>query len=245
MIWLFTTLALAQSPAPEPTAEPTPADLDEAAALFDKGVRLYDEALYDQAITAFQRSYDLSGEHALLYNIANAQERLGDLEGTVETLNTYRIYAGEDEQDILDRRVRTLETRLLEEKKKEAERAEAAAAAAAAMVAANRPAEPTMPRMETRSNTAKWALLGAGAGTAAIFGTLSGITFAEGQRHRDAGDKGSYDSTRTLNNVSLAMTAVGVGLAGVGLALPSKREVPVIGLDIRRDRAHVALSWTY
>lgn len=250
MIWLLAFAASAQEspvPPPEPVSE---VDMDRAAELFESGVRMYDEAKYDAAIEAFQASYELSDEHALLYNIANAQERLGDLAGTVETLNTYRVYADADEQAVIQRRVDALEKRLLTERRKEAEAAEAsatlaAAAAAAAAAVKTEPARPAPPMFETRSNSAKWALIGAGVGTSVVFGTLAGLSHAEGQTHRDAGDKASYGNARTLNNVSLALAIVGAGLGGVGLALPSKRTVPIVGLDIRQDRTDLALTWTY
>lgn len=239
MIWMLAGLAMAQDATDEAagTTEPATAtdDVAKAAELYETGSRLYEEALYDQAIEAFERAFELSDEPALLFNIANAQERLGDLEGTIETLNRYRIYAPAEEGDRLDRRVRTLETRLLEQKKLEAEQAAAAAA--------NQTDEG--PRMEMRPNSTKWALVGAGAATTAVFGTLAAVSEQEGRAAIEAGDKDAYGAPRTLNNVSLALAAVGVGLAGVGIALPSKREVPVVGIDLRKDSARVGLTWTY
>ncbi|MCB9671452.1 MAG: hypothetical protein H6736_15935 [Alphaproteobacteria bacterium] len=244
MIWMLAGLALAQDPGAEPaeappeetpaaTDGPSEADLAEAARLYEAGVKMYDEALYAQAIEAFQKSYDLSGEPALLFNIANAQEREGDVEGTIATLNRYRIYAPAGEAESLDRRVRTLETRLLEQKRKDAE------AAAAKNV------QPTGPQMVERTNGTKWALVGAGTGGAVVFGVVAGLAYVEGQDAIDAGDKALYGTPRTLNNISLALAAVGIGMAGVGLTLPSKRQVPAVGLDLRRDAAHVGLTWTY
>lgn len=245
MIWLFASLAFAQEP-PETSAD-TPADpaetpaeapaadatdMERAATLFENGARLYDEALYDQAIEAFNASYELSGQHALLYNIANAQERAGDLEGTITTLNKYRIYASADEQAVLDRRVRTLENRLDEQRAQQA-----------ALLAAQ--AKPTAPTTVMQTNTTKWIVTGSGLATAGVFGALAGVSYANGVDASNIGDKDTYTGARTLNNVSIGLAGLGLGLAAVGLAMPSKREVPVVSVDVRKGGTHVGMTWTY
>ncbi|MEZ4318649.1 MAG: hypothetical protein R3F61_14135 [Myxococcota bacterium] len=234
MIWMLAGLAFAQDdPAPEPEPAAAESDMAEAKKLYENGVRLYDEALYDEAIAAFQASYDLSKQHALLFNIANAYERKGDLANAIKTLNQYRIYASEDEQSKLDRRVRTLEERLDKEK------------------AADKPAPtptpvPEGPRTKTVGNPAKWVSLGTGLGTTVVFGTLAGVTYAQGQSAIDAGDETAYTGPRALNNVSIGLAVAGLGLTTVGLALPAKREVPVaVGLSVTPTDAHVRASWRF
>lgn len=57
-------------------AAATPADRDaEARALYQAGRASYDAGRYQDALSYFQRSYELSGRPQLLYNIAQAADR--------------------------------------------------------------------------------------------------------------------------------------------------------------------------
>jgi hypothetical protein len=113
----------------EPGTSPSggaPSDADKARAkeLFDNGQILYDEGRYDDAVTAWQESYRLSGYPDLLFNISNAYERAGKYTEALDTLNKYRAYASADERATLDRRIAGLQER------KAAQDAEAARIAA-------------------------------------------------------------------------------------------------------------------
>ena len=241
MIWLLTSLALAQDapePAPEPAEAPAPEpapepdgekDLETAKKLYANGTRLYEEALYEQAIEAFQESYKLSGIHDLLFNIANAQERQGDLEGAIASLNKYRIYAPPEEQSKLDRRLRALEARLDKQN---------------AMTPAPSPV-PSQPVVTTESNPGKWAALGTGIGTTVVFGSLAAWSYTEGQSAINVGDESAYNTPRVLNNASIGLTVVGLGLTAVGVALPSKREVTTVGLSVTPNETRVRASWRF
>lgn len=223
------------TPAPAPAAGPSAEDMAEAKRLYENGERLYEEALYEQAILAFRGSYELSGQHALLFNIASAQERMGDLKGAVTTLNTYRVYADAEEQSKLDRRVRTLENRIDE--------LAAAAVPVPTPVPTPTPA-PVVPQVVTRSNPPKWITLGAGIGTTVVFGSLSGVTYASGRAAIDRGDETAYNGSRSLNNLSLGLTVAGLGLTAVGVALPAQREFTV-GASLTPRDAHVTASWSF
>ena len=215
-VLLFLLLAIAGAAEPVQAA----ADLERAKTLYANGSQLYEEGLYDKAILAFQEAYAVSKNPKLLYNIANAQERSGDIAGSLDTLNTYRVYAETSESDTLDRRIKALENRL------EAEKAKAAAVvAAAAVVPAPVVAAPVVPAVvpEPKPNTLRWVLVGVGAGMTAGFGTVTGISYSSGLDSRDAGNQASYESSRTLNNISLPLTGIGGALLVTGLALPAKR----------------------
>lgn len=99
--------ALAQSK-PDPNEE-------RAKELYQNGAMLYEEGRYDDAIVAWQEAYRLSERAELLFNIANAQERLGKYQDALDTLGRYRAYAAADEREALDRRIRNLERRLEEQ----------------------------------------------------------------------------------------------------------------------------------
>lgn len=238
MTLLMLGLALAQdAPAPsgdapsEPPASQEP-DLAQAKKLYENGARLYEEALYEEAITAFQESYRLSNQHALLFNIANAQERLGDLEGAIKSLNTYRIYADEAEAAKLDRRVRTLEGRM--------DQQSTVPAPDPTPVPVVTPPAPVTPVQ--KSNTVKWVAIGGGLGASALFGGIAGLSYLNGQGAIDDGNESTYNTARGLNNASIGVAGAGLGVAIVGLALPSKRTVQPLSLSISSDAAHVTAS---
>lgn len=106
---LIASPALAQD---GPPAAPSEADVARAKELFDNGQILYDEGNYEQAITAWEQSYKLSGYPDLLYNISGAYERLGNYKQALAVLDQYRVYATPDERATLDRRIAAMEERL-------------------------------------------------------------------------------------------------------------------------------------
>ena len=86
-----------------------------AKELYDNGRLLYEEGRYEDAILAWEEAYRISNRHALLYNVANAQERIGHWREALDTLNRYRAFAGADEREALERRIVNLERRLQDE----------------------------------------------------------------------------------------------------------------------------------
>ena len=105
-----TTPAGAQEPAPR-----SDADMTRARELFENGKILYDEGRYEDAITAWEESYRLSGRAELYFNISSAWEKLGAYSSAIDALNRYRVFAPADERAVLDRRIRALEQRLVEQ----------------------------------------------------------------------------------------------------------------------------------
>lgn len=94
--------------------EPADASEDRARELYQNGAILYEEGRYEEAILAWEAAYKLSGRPQLLFNIANAQERLGHWREALDYLNRYRAYARAEERDVLERRMRSLEDRIAE-----------------------------------------------------------------------------------------------------------------------------------
>lgn len=86
---------------------------DEARArvLFGMGDEHYANGRYEDALAAFEESYQLSGQPLLLFNMANAQERLGDYDGAVQSLQSYLPDAPEDEQARIESRIESLQAR--------------------------------------------------------------------------------------------------------------------------------------
>jgi len=85
-----------------------------AKELYDNGAQLYEEGRYEDAIAAWQEAYRLSEKPLLLFNIANALERIGRYTEALESLNRYRAFARPDERDTLERRIANLEKRVAE-----------------------------------------------------------------------------------------------------------------------------------
>ena len=90
------------------------AQSDDARArlLFDNGHQLYMEGRYEDALAAWTEAYALSQRPLILFNMANAYERNGQLEKAVAVLNRYRAYAQPDEQEVILRRIKNMEQRL-------------------------------------------------------------------------------------------------------------------------------------
>lgn len=215
---------------------PSAADLEKAKRLYENGSRLYEEAQYEASIVAFREALQLTGQNELLYNISSAQERMGDLKAAIETLNTYRVYATEDEQASLDRKLRTLERRLDEQRAKEAEeKAAAAANQANNNTAANQP-------QVGPPNTIKPVLIGTGAAVAAVFGAATIATFVVGS---GADNKNAYDTARVLNLTSGSLAIVGAGIAGVGIALPARKKAPGVAVSIHPKHTQVTTTWRF
>lgn len=99
-------LALALAAEPEIDAR--------AREIYDNGVILYEEGRYEDAIYAWEEAWKLSPRPLLLFNIANAQERLGHYEAAMDTLGRYRALAPAGERETLDRRIRNIEARIAE-----------------------------------------------------------------------------------------------------------------------------------
>jgi hypothetical protein len=122
--------AAALAVAPAATAQPKkpPGKLDpkiaEAKRLFDQGAAAYAQGSYEDAIKAWQQSYELSQKPLIFESIANAYERLGDAKQARDYLARWRDSAPAEERDLLDARIKNLDARVT----REAEAAQAAAA---------------------------------------------------------------------------------------------------------------------
>lgn len=92
-----------------------------ARELYLQGDRHYSEGRYELAVTAFQESYALSGRPLLLYNLANAYERLGRHVEALDALRRYQPHASPDEQLTLSSRIAALEARIAQQMAQEAQ----------------------------------------------------------------------------------------------------------------------------
>lgn len=169
-------LTLLAAVAPEARAQDATAEA-RAKELYENGAALYEEGRYEEAILAWEEAYRLSSRPVLLFNIANAYERLGRYDEAIDALSRYRAFAKAEERESLDRRMQNLERR----------RDEARAAAAAAAVTTPTPTPTPTPApaaTKTGPSPLPFVIMGAGVasvGVGAVFGARSLSAGAEAE----------------------------------------------------------------
>lgn len=142
-----------------------------ARELYLHGDRLYAEGSYDEAMLAFQQAYALSQRPALLFNVANALERLGRYEEALVQLNLYLPHAPERQHDVLVKRIHALEVRVEEQSQRTARSLPTSVARAA------RPRPPDANRARPSDPRPSAATLGYALGGAGIAGIGLGVAF--------------------------------------------------------------------
>ncbi len=85
---------------------------EEAKRLFEEGDAAYAAGKYALAIAAFEKAYALSGRPGLLFNLANAHERLGDLQAAKDQLVAYLPDCRPGEADAIHGRIAALDQRI-------------------------------------------------------------------------------------------------------------------------------------
>jgi tetratricopeptide (TPR) repeat protein len=106
---LAAALALALAAAPLARAD----ELAEAKASFRRGVELYKEKRWKEAMEEFQAAYRAKPHGALHFNVAQCRERLDDWPGAVRSYRDYlREVPGAPDKDAVDAAVKRLEEKL-------------------------------------------------------------------------------------------------------------------------------------
>jgi tetratricopeptide (TPR) repeat protein len=209
-----------------------------ARELFISGDRAYAEARYEEALADFQKAYDLSGRPQLLFNLANAYERLGRYGDAADALDQYLASGKAKDKETVQARLANLRKRV-EDQKKEEERAarereekekrEAAAAEEARRKdAGDHAGGGEAPGAGRPSRVLPWALVGGGGAlvvTGSIFGVLalgahgdasSGCTDAPAGHLCSADARSALDREKTFAVVADVGVIAGLALAGVG-----------------------------
>jgi len=166
-------VALAQPRKPPGHVDPR---LAEAKRLFEEGASAYATGNYDQAIKAWEKSYEISQKPLIFESIANAWERLGDARKARDNLARWRDAAPPEERDLLDARLKNLDARVARED-------EAASKAAADKAA--RDAADAHDRAEAEAGSRRPWLPGAvvgGVGLAAVIAGVAVDVVANGKR---------------------------------------------------------------
>lgn len=97
----------------KPSQEPaSDKQLREAKRIWNQAYLAYQQGEYEEAIVKWLRSYELSGKALIFENIANAYERLGDLDRARDYLGRWRKEAPSKDHAKLDRRLENLDSRI-------------------------------------------------------------------------------------------------------------------------------------
>jgi hypothetical protein len=96
--------------AASPSDSEPPIDRAAAKAAFHEGLRAFNLGQWDEAIAGFEKSYKLSGDPALLFNVAQAQRMAGHGK---EALIAYKAYLRENpdtpHRELVESKIRELE----------------------------------------------------------------------------------------------------------------------------------------
>lgn len=207
-------------PPPPPSADhPVDPAADAAAqVLFDNGRRLYAEGRFAQAVVAFTEAYRLCGRPEMLFNLANAYERAGDLAEAIDALTRYRVFATPEEQEPLAQRTADLERRSAAAEAEAQAKAAAAAAEAEAERAALAASVAVPVAHPVRRSPAPWVLTAVGAALGAGGGAVASITWQSSRDLLDARDPDGWARLRPINNagVGAAIAGAAVAIGGIG-----------------------------
>jgi tetratricopeptide (TPR) repeat protein len=169
-------------------AAPMPAraqvsDDERARTHFTSGRSYFEEGNYEQALDEFNHAYDLSHRDALLVNIANCQERLGQWREASTTLERYAASLATDaeERPVMERRIASLRQRADQHDAEEAARL-----AAVEHDSTTTTTTTTTPPPSTTSRPASDGLLipaaiafGVGGAAAIAWGVLGGLALSD------------------------------------------------------------------
>jgi tetratricopeptide (TPR) repeat protein len=96
---------------PASEAPPPSADLVAAKQAYEEALRAFNLGQWDEAVAGFQKSYKLSGDAALLFNVAQAQRQAGHVK---EAIIAYKAFLRErpatPNREMIEAKIKDLET---------------------------------------------------------------------------------------------------------------------------------------
>src|SRR6266446_4989756 len=94
----FVALVLVALIAPAPglaeATEPSPSELAEARARYERGMELAKKGVYEQAVAELERAYLLAPSFKILFNLGLAYEALHDSPNSVRSFERYLATGG-------------------------------------------------------------------------------------------------------------------------------------------------------
>ncbi len=247
---------------PQTTSPEQAVDDDDARARehYRRGERYYAEGDYEGAIAEFQKAYDLSGRPKLLFNLANAHERLANYEEAIELLKSYAKTVPSYEHDAITRRIRNIEKRADEKAQRRTEIPATAGRPQEALVPSadeSAPAAKVQPRRETTSPTLGWVLVGTGFAIAAG-GAASGYLALQARDDADAlcerglcpeNAQGALDDDKLYSLMSDVGIGLGAATALTGLFMvwqhDGKSERQPVAASIQSNGFNVSYSGSF
>lgn len=218
---------------------------EQARILYENGAMLYDEGRYEDAIAAWQEAYRLSQRSVLLFNIANAEERVGRYREALDHLNRYRAFAPPEERETLDRRIANLERRLNES---------SSTTTTTTTPTTSTPPPAAEPASKTRVlPIVLFGVGGAGLATGGVFGALALSARADAEAacvssaagyicSSAASDAIAADKTRSLvADIGFGVGALGLIGGVVTLVIPD-RPATAMNLGVSTDGSRVYVS---
>lgn len=112
IVLCFSLLVALGSSAAVQAQESDSDDSTRARELYLEGDRFYREGRYEQAVEAFREAYELSERPQLLYNMANAYERLNRLREAGDALEQYLPHAPAEDRSAVESRLTALRARM-------------------------------------------------------------------------------------------------------------------------------------
>jgi len=205
-----------------PAAAQSSTSADELARRhFESGAAYLQESDYDNALRAFEKSYELSKRPEILLNIATVHERRNDLQAAVNALEKYLAEKpNAEDAATVQNRITNLKKRIDQEPKTAAEPAPAPAPATTPTPA---PPPPVAAEQPQPNRVPAYIVLTIG-GVAAAGAVLTGV-FAQSE-YNDAEAGCGKTKTCTDDDLStgrtMAVTSTvltGVAIVGVGLGV--------------------------
>jgi tetratricopeptide (TPR) repeat protein len=215
----------------------TPAQKSEMKMHYDKATRAYDIQKYTEAVEEYQKAYEIGGDPAMLYNVAQSY-RLNDQ--LPDALRFYRRYLQRSpnarNRDDVERKIADLERTIAERRKALATTVPAAPAAAVPTLVAPAPSRPPTSQAVSEEGIGATTVVGivvasiGGAGliTAGITGYLA--KKKGDQLSDDSNAMKTYDPSLQSDGKSLDTLAKIFGVAG-GVALVTGGVLIAIGLS--------------
>ncbi len=221
---VFTPVTLAQA-APATDAQ----DVQRSRALFDRGRKLTEQSLWEEACLLFEQAHELHATGGTALQLANCYEHIGKVDLAIKT---YRFVIDHADTERVEDRVRIAHERI------EALERRAAATRAPAPLPPPPQAEPDKLRLPA------YVSLGAG-GAGLVVGTLFGVlALSQAGTVKSTCESGvcplsqqsAADSAKTkgwVSTIGFGVGIVGVSVGAALLVIDARRGHPIFGANQR------------
>ncbi len=215
----------------------TPAQKSEMKMHYDKATRAYDIQKYTEAVEEYQKAYEIGGDPAMLYNVAQSY-RLNDQ--LPDALRFYRRYLQRSpnarNRDDVERKIADLERTIAERRKALATTVPTAPTASVPTLVAPAPSRPPTSQAVSEegigATTVVGIVVGSIGGAALITAGITGYLAKKkgDQLSEDSNAMKTYDPSLQSDGKSLDTLAKIFGVAG-GAALVTGAVMLAIGLS--------------